>query len=522
MSLTKIRGSIFDSADNHLPVNVKDYGAKGDGVTDDTSAIQAAIDYAESLTDGVAVLFPAGNYLLKAGISVDSSNVILKGESRSTVTITRDSTFTTGNTISFTGDDSSGSIINNVGLENVYIIGNISQTAGVHVYVEGVTKSYFHNIECLNGWGAFEFQASTQLDLYGLYVFNNADPTSGHSGRKLLQFTTNTGYASASCGDVFLTNFNVRGNVSAAYFDTGIYCDSADGIWLSNGHVQGSDVANIQFDAAQTEPIGLIFIDNVMLDKCWGYGLHFKGSTSVARNLSFNNLHVKGAGTGTVGIYAESGATFYGLNFNGINVNQFNEQGLLIASTEFKNSIWTGLQCIANSYNTVNNASGIVVNSGCGYVYFYGGLSGRDATAVTDSNQEYGMALNAGAVEVTIDGMDLRGNATASINSITANTIVARNLLFDDADRNYTLDTLNPIFPVGIDFVRITNGAQTQINNLISASTGQRITLMFVGVTTVSGAGNMKLDSAYVSTSNSTISFLYDGTNWLETGRSIV
>jgi len=85
-----------------------------------------------------------------------------------------------------------------------------------------------------------------------------------------------------------------------------------------------------------------------------------------------------------------------------------------------------------------------------------------------------------------------------------------------------TILLIRLIFPVGIDFVRITNGAQTQINNLISASTGQRITLMFVGVTTVSGAGNMKLDSAYVSTSNSTISFLYDGTNWLETGRSIV
>jgi len=37
MSLTKIRGAIFDSADNHLPVNVKDapYNAKGDGLNVD-------------------------------------------------------------------------------------------------------------------------------------------------------------------------------------------------------------------------------------------------------------------------------------------------------------------------------------------------------------------------------------------------------------------------------------------------------------------------------------------------------
>jgi hypothetical protein len=42
-------------------INVKDWGAKGDGVTDDTSAIQAAIDYCISRGGG-RVFFPCGNY----------------------------------------------------------------------------------------------------------------------------------------------------------------------------------------------------------------------------------------------------------------------------------------------------------------------------------------------------------------------------------------------------------------------------------------------------------------------------
>jgi hypothetical protein len=47
-------------------VSVKDFGAKGDGSTDDTPAIQAAIASATSTTPPRAVIFPAGNYKITA------------------------------------------------------------------------------------------------------------------------------------------------------------------------------------------------------------------------------------------------------------------------------------------------------------------------------------------------------------------------------------------------------------------------------------------------------------------------
>ena len=43
-------------------VSVKDFGAVGDGVADDTVAIQAAIDY---IPNGL-VIFPAGTYKISA------------------------------------------------------------------------------------------------------------------------------------------------------------------------------------------------------------------------------------------------------------------------------------------------------------------------------------------------------------------------------------------------------------------------------------------------------------------------
>lgn len=45
-------------------INVKDFGAKGDGVTDDTEAIQKAFSFASTKTSGAFVLFPAGTYLV--------------------------------------------------------------------------------------------------------------------------------------------------------------------------------------------------------------------------------------------------------------------------------------------------------------------------------------------------------------------------------------------------------------------------------------------------------------------------
>ena len=58
-----------------IKVNVKDFGAKGDGHTDDTKAFLSAID---ACNNG-AVWIPAGKYVITDMIRITKSNVVLRG-----------------------------------------------------------------------------------------------------------------------------------------------------------------------------------------------------------------------------------------------------------------------------------------------------------------------------------------------------------------------------------------------------------------------------------------------------------
>ena len=62
-----------------LVLNVKDYGAVGNGTTDDTAAVQNAITAAATSSPGSLVYFPAGSYLV-SGLSLPSG-VTLQGVS---------------------------------------------------------------------------------------------------------------------------------------------------------------------------------------------------------------------------------------------------------------------------------------------------------------------------------------------------------------------------------------------------------------------------------------------------------
>lgn len=64
-------------------INVKDYGAKGDGASDDSTAILKAIQASE----GETVFFPRGRYIVSKIIEISKQDVRLEGESGSVIEV---------------------------------------------------------------------------------------------------------------------------------------------------------------------------------------------------------------------------------------------------------------------------------------------------------------------------------------------------------------------------------------------------------------------------------------------------
>lgn len=160
-NLNALETAIFDL--KYLTYNVKDYGAVGDGVADDTSAIDAAITAA---ANGGVVYFPPGTYKTTGGHTPTHGARIVGADQTSTKLLHTGSSYCIRLKNETSGEESSG-------LEHLTILGSDGSHAAVagaigvevsnglrakftHVWIYGYTAAgsvgvNFHNTSGL-GW----------------------------------------------------------------------------------------------------------------------------------------------------------------------------------------------------------------------------------------------------------------------------------------------------------------------------------------------------------------------------------
>ena len=86
-------------------VNVKAFGATGDGATDDRANIQTAIDYCETNTLGT-VYFPTGTYIINAPLTITQTRFNIIGDSMWRTQIHTGDTWAGARMLDFTGNKS--------------------------------------------------------------------------------------------------------------------------------------------------------------------------------------------------------------------------------------------------------------------------------------------------------------------------------------------------------------------------------------------------------------------------------
>lgn len=131
MSLTKVTYSMVDNA----PIDVQNYGAIGDGVADDTAALQAAIN--EGIADKKDVYIPSGTYKITSTLTVANTSIRIFGNGRYESII---DSFASGSAIKFSlwgGVISSLQISVNTSAGNGIEAGNTSRNCAIdNVYLE--------------------------------------------------------------------------------------------------------------------------------------------------------------------------------------------------------------------------------------------------------------------------------------------------------------------------------------------------------------------------------------------------
>lgn len=232
-------------------LNVKDFGAKGDGTTDDTAAIQAAIDYAVA-AGRRSVYFPAGTYIVTSPLhtQVETGTTTVGGSTKSR--------YTYGMGLTLRGEQVGKTVLRKTGQATYTIPANnninggstvdttlfFGGSEGTGLYVSDLSIENASTGECYAIYATRARCVLERLNVctnsHGIYLYgwlNNLTDIIITAKEKGLWVANAT---STVCNKVFAAGCNNPYYLVSAYYSTLISCcaDSCTGsIWTLKGSV---------------------------------------------------------------------------------------------------------------------------------------------------------------------------------------------------------------------------------------------------------------------------------------------
>jgi hypothetical protein len=393
-------------------VTPEDYGAAGDGATDDTAAIQAAITALAST--GGRVMFGPKPYLVSDAINVTFNGLELIGaargqnEARGTQLVSA-----TG------GHDflvlSNVSAYANFTVRNMTIgaAQGVTPTAGTAIKVNQGARCVIDNVYLLRVWNGINAGGANVLQVrdsvlehvYGTEGIFLDEQTTAGSNYTLFNVKVFSGASTYRDGLV-----GVRCRGASTVNAVGVQVTRADRGFSFEKDTRGGSDHRSQF----------LYIACCDVENCL-VGWELKGYARARfANCAANSCGVSGdeANSGGWWIGTSSGdggdATMVGCS----SINNYGH-GVKIDVGAVSTTI-TGLVCSGNSVGAASY-DGVYITDGVDAVRIIGGQSGGSGTTAAPTGtatQRYGVNIAGNTSnDILVVGMDLRGNSTGAVNN---------------------------------------------------------------------------------------------------------
>ena len=491
-------------------VSVKDFGAVGDGIADDTAAIQAAINYAIS-SGGICLNIPKGTYIVSSTIALAGlNNTFIYGDGQDNTIIKTNAT---------TGDvfyNSGNSFYNT--FRDFSITSSVTRTSGAMIHVKEERRALFERIKISKHFDGINFEGAEITYLKNSII---VDPT-GAGTAIIIGSTVLQQSVSGLCLDTVTTRGTSDTSSTAIIGLYGIWLHQSDAVYAVNCDIGGNAINDMLIDGAAS-PQGRnanhyfqqCFFDSTSGGDC----VKVTGSGSLV-NTSFDNCWLSGGGilapynNEACGIYLDAITQGYqNIQFTGCNLHSSRGAGVYINSTSadfmFTGCViqGNGLLATTNKYGVFNNnASAQFVGAqfvGCRIV---GNGTGGVLDVYSNANSRFNFWSGCYINSVVSDiGSYNQYSGIQQEQTTVAYTIAS---------------ATQPRISNAVTFVVVTG--TTNIAGVYATFAGHQITLKFAAILVVIDSSiNLQLAGNFTTAANSTLTLVCDGATWFEVCRSI-